>query len=198
MRYLNSRIQSCYCAPIIWVFAPKNRETERVTLAMGDGRGLPPHRSPRTTESVTFRGTARRPGSSAIAIAHSRLNFMPVGTQWRCAMWRMSRIETLIFVALVVVMVAAALLLAGVLTAGSYNVNSRQTFGISRQMRSEGVLRACSLRSYGLGGRAAANVASQANPTQRNDQPKTPARDQRRSARGQPPKASQTTARHGA
>ena len=22
MRYLNSRIQSCYCAPIIWVFAP--------------------------------------------------------------------------------------------------------------------------------------------------------------------------------
>jgi hypothetical protein len=28
MRYLNSRIQSCYCAPMIWVFAPKNRETE--------------------------------------------------------------------------------------------------------------------------------------------------------------------------
>ncbi len=47
MRYLNSRIQSCYCAPIIWVFAPKNRETERVTLAMDDGRGLPPRRSPR-------------------------------------------------------------------------------------------------------------------------------------------------------
>jgi hypothetical protein len=38
-RYLNSRIQSCYCAPIIWVFAPKNREIERVTLAMGDCRG---------------------------------------------------------------------------------------------------------------------------------------------------------------
>lgn len=28
MRYLNSRIQSCYCAPMIWVFAPKNCETE--------------------------------------------------------------------------------------------------------------------------------------------------------------------------
>jgi hypothetical protein len=28
MRYLNSRIQSCYCAPMIWVFAPENRETE--------------------------------------------------------------------------------------------------------------------------------------------------------------------------
>jgi hypothetical protein len=33
MRYLNSRIQACYRAPIIWVFAPKNRETERVALA---------------------------------------------------------------------------------------------------------------------------------------------------------------------
>jgi hypothetical protein len=33
MRYLNSRIQSCYFTPIIWVFTPKNRETERVTLA---------------------------------------------------------------------------------------------------------------------------------------------------------------------
>jgi len=59
MRYLNSRIQSCYCAPIIWVFAPKNRETERVTLAMGDGRGLLPLIGRQgTTESVTFRGTA--------------------------------------------------------------------------------------------------------------------------------------------
>src|ERR1700722_14119829 len=57
MRYLNSRIQSCYCAPIIWVFAPKNRETERLLLAMGDDRGAP----------------------SSVAI--SRLNFMPVGTQ---------------------------------------------------------------------------------------------------------------------
>jgi hypothetical protein len=28
MRYLNSRIQSCYCAPIIWVFAPQIRETK--------------------------------------------------------------------------------------------------------------------------------------------------------------------------
>jgi hypothetical protein len=27
MRYLNSRIQSCYFTPIIWVFTPKNRET---------------------------------------------------------------------------------------------------------------------------------------------------------------------------
>jgi hypothetical protein len=27
MRYLNSRIESCYIAPIIWVFAPKYRET---------------------------------------------------------------------------------------------------------------------------------------------------------------------------
>jgi hypothetical protein len=30
---LNSRIQTCYRAPIIWVFALKNRETERVALA---------------------------------------------------------------------------------------------------------------------------------------------------------------------
>ena len=36
MRYLNSRIQSCYRAPIIWFLAPKNRETERVTVAMGE------------------------------------------------------------------------------------------------------------------------------------------------------------------
>jgi hypothetical protein len=57
MRYLNSRIQSCYCSPIIWVFAPKNRETERVTLAMGDGRGLLPLIGRQgTTESVTLRG----------------------------------------------------------------------------------------------------------------------------------------------
>jgi hypothetical protein len=70
MRYLNSRIQSCYFAPIIWVFAPKNRETERLTLAMGDVRGLPP--SP---------------------VAKSRLNFMPVGTQRWCAMWRRSNTE---------------------------------------------------------------------------------------------------------
>jgi hypothetical protein len=33
MRYLSSRIQSCYCAPIIWVFAPRYRET-RYTKAM--------------------------------------------------------------------------------------------------------------------------------------------------------------------
>jgi len=46
MRYLNSRIQSCYCAPIIWVFAPKNRETERLTLAMGTSGGCPPHPLP--------------------------------------------------------------------------------------------------------------------------------------------------------
>ena len=28
MRYLNSRIQSCYCAPIIWVFSPQIPETK--------------------------------------------------------------------------------------------------------------------------------------------------------------------------
>jgi hypothetical protein len=36
---------------------------------------------------------------------------MPLGTQRRCAMWRMSRIEALIFFAAVAVMVALLLLL---------------------------------------------------------------------------------------
>jgi len=46
MHYLNSRIQSCYCAPIIWVFSPKNRETEvaarsDAALIKGLIRGIP-------------------------------------------------------------------------------------------------------------------------------------------------------------
>ena len=46
------------------------------------------------------------------------------------------------------------------------HVNSRQTFSISRQMRSEGVLRACSRSVVWVrGAAAAATVASQANPS---------------------------------
>jgi len=37
MRYLNSRIQSCYCAPIIWFLAPKKSRDRARDVAMGSG-----------------------------------------------------------------------------------------------------------------------------------------------------------------
>jgi hypothetical protein len=44
------------------------------------------------------------------AIAQSRLYFMRVGTQRRCAMWRMSSGQALIFVAAVAIAVALLVL----------------------------------------------------------------------------------------
>jgi hypothetical protein len=57
MRYLNSRIQSCYCAPIIWVFSPKNRETEVAACSDEcDGCPLPVCDACRLSAVVTLAG----------------------------------------------------------------------------------------------------------------------------------------------
>jgi hypothetical protein len=53
-------------------------------------------------------GNARRRPARIFAFAHSGFNFMPVGTQRRCAMWRISNAQALIFIVAVVVMVALA------------------------------------------------------------------------------------------
>jgi hypothetical protein len=61
-----------------------------------------------TTDRVA--GTARRRRLNIFTLFHSRLYFMPVGTQRRCAMWRMSNAQALIFIAVVVIMGALRLL----------------------------------------------------------------------------------------
>jgi hypothetical protein len=94
MRYLNSRIQSCYCAPIIWVFAPKNRETERVTLAMDDGRGLSFHRSPRYYREREFLpGPRDSPMRGYLPSRNPGFIYCELVHKGRCAMWRMSNTE---------------------------------------------------------------------------------------------------------
>jgi hypothetical protein len=46
------------------------------------------------------------------AIHHTVLNYVPSGTPRRCAMWRMGTTGSLIFIAVVAVMVALLVLLA--------------------------------------------------------------------------------------
>jgi hypothetical protein len=53
-------------------------------------------------------GNALRPRVNIFTTFHSRLYFVRHGTQRRCAMGRMSKVETLIFIAAVVVMVTLA------------------------------------------------------------------------------------------
>jgi hypothetical protein len=46
------------------------------------------------------------------AFGQRSTGFVPSPTQWRCAMWRMSNAQALIFVALITIMVAVLIVLA--------------------------------------------------------------------------------------
>ncbi|MEH2563235.1 hypothetical protein [Bradyrhizobium sp. AZCC 2289] len=58
-------------------------------------------------EGETLRGAR---ASDIFAISHYGLNYVPSGAQRRRAMWRMSGIEALIFIAVVAIAVALLLL----------------------------------------------------------------------------------------
>jgi hypothetical protein len=57
-------------------------------------------------------GTARRLGARIFSTAQSGVN-LRTGTQWRCAMWRLTDLQALIFMTLIVVTVACAVATMG-------------------------------------------------------------------------------------
>jgi hypothetical protein len=81
---------------------------------MTEGWRSPPRSVVRVLWSASVgAGTARRRPVRMFAIFQNHLNFVPSRTQRRCAMWRMSGIETLIFIAVVAIAVALLLMLLG-------------------------------------------------------------------------------------
>ena len=83
-------------------------EVMRASARRGPGPSAIGRQGP--TEGVSLCRDRRPRLSRIFATAHFALNFMRAGTQRRCAMWRMSNFEALIFIAVVLAMVAAWLL----------------------------------------------------------------------------------------
>jgi hypothetical protein len=84
---------------------------KRASADDGDRQGHPPFIGAQVLwRPRPIAGTARPRRANIFAIHASRLNYVPCCTQRRCAMWRLSDAQALIFIAAVAIAVALLLL----------------------------------------------------------------------------------------